>query len=126
MDPAERTCFEQLMVTRKRQLSRQVGDRLHQNGLEHHDQASLPRRSDDTDDEASASSLRDADVVSLARAARDLALIDAACERLAKGSYGVCVDCDDPIAPQRLLASPEAARCASCQERFERERRRGG
>ncbi len=126
MEPAEREHFARLLAARKQELSQLVGDRLHQHGLEHHEQAALPRRSDETDDDAIASSMRDDDVLALARAARELALIDAACKRLADGSYGVCLDCEDPISPQRLLANPEAARCASCQERFEHEQRRGG
>jgi DnaK suppressor protein len=120
MDPAEQQRYAELLARRKRELSQRVGDRLHRHGLERHEQAGLPRRSDDTDDDATASSMRDADVVALARAARELALIDAACERLADGSYGVCVDCGDPIVAQRLLVYPEAARCAQCQQLFER------
>ena len=119
MKPAEHQRYRALLELRKEQLSQQVGDRLHRHGLERHEDAGLPRRADDTDDEAVASTMRDADVTSLARAARELALIDAAYERLADGSYGVCVDCDDPIASNRLLAYPEAARCAQCQTRFE-------
>jgi len=120
MKPAEHLRYRELLELRKEQLSQQVGDRLHGHGLERHEDAALPRRADDTDDEAVASSMRDADVASLARAARELALIDAAYERLADGSYGVCVDCDDPIPADRLLAFPEAARCAQCQTRFEK------
>jgi len=122
MDVAERQRYEVLLARRKQELSSRVDDRLHRHGLEHHEDAGLPRRSEDTDDDATASSMRDADVATLARAARELALIDAACERLANGSYGVCVECEDPIMSQRLQANPEAARCASCQEIFERGR----
>jgi DnaK suppressor protein len=35
------------------------------------------------------------------------------------GSYGTCVDCDDPIAMKRLKACPTSIRCIKCQERFE-------
>lgn len=50
----------------------------------------------------------------------ELAEIDAALERLQKGHYGQCIDCAQAIAPARLAATPEAARCISCQEKFER------
>jgi DnaK suppressor protein len=122
MDPVDELRFAQLLARRKQELSRTVEDRLHRHGLQRHEDAALPRRSEDTDDDATASAMRDADVSALAWAARELALIDAACARLADGSYGACVDCGDPIAQQRLLASPEAARCASCQQQFERIR----
>jgi DnaK suppressor protein len=120
MKASEQGRFRELLELRKRQLSDLVGDRLHRHGLELHDEAGLPRRADDTDDEATASSMRDADVAVLSRAARELALIDAAYERLAEGCYGVCVDCEEPIQAERLLAYPEAARCAPCQTRFEK------
>ena len=119
MDATELKRCVDMLASRKEELSQAVGDRLHRHGLEIHEQAGLPRRSDDTDDDAAASSMRDADVVGLARAARELALIDAAYERLAAGCYGMCVDCADPIVAQRLLANPEAARCAECQQLFE-------
>lgn len=34
-----------------------------------------------------------------------------------------CVDCDDPIDPDRLQARPAAVRCITCQEALERHRR---
>ena len=39
--------------------------------------------------------------------------------RIDDGSYGLCVDCEEPIAPRRLLAVPWAARCLACQESAE-------
>jgi len=35
-----------------------------------------------------------------------LAEVDAALERLDTGTYGVCLECQDPIEPERLLADP--------------------
>jgi RNA polymerase-binding protein DksA len=56
---------------------------------------------------------------------RDLALrdrnqqhleaIDAALARLEAGTYGTCVRCGKPIAPERLEALPWAAQCIDCQ-----------
>lgn len=43
----------------------------------------------------------------------------AALARLDKGTFGTCVDCGQTIAEERLLFRPEAARCLSCQQRFE-------
>lgn len=37
------------------------------------------------------------------------------------GSYGLCEQCGQPIAPSRLLARPEARLCISCQTRAERK-----
>ncbi len=121
MHSAKLQHYRELLSRRKSELTRQVDDRLHRHGLEHHADAALPRRSEDTDDDAVANSLRDADVANLSHAARELALIDAANQRLDDGSYGICVECDDPIPAQRLDAYPEAVRCAQCQTRFEHQ-----
>lgn len=50
----------------------------------------------------------------------ELALIDAALERIARGSYGQCIDCGVDIPAARLQAAPAAARCIACQEKYER------
>ncbi len=48
-----------------------------------------------------------------------LALIDAALQRVAAGTYGRCVACSEPIPEARLLALPEAPRCLACQQKLE-------
>ena len=35
------------------------------------------------------------------------------------GTYGICVDCDNPISEKRLKYYPNATRCLPCQEIFE-------
>jgi DnaK suppressor protein len=48
------------------------------------------------------------------RGRRALPEIDAALHRLDGGTYGVCVQCEAAISPERLMALPTAATCASC------------
>ena len=43
-----------------------------------------------------------------------LAEVEAAIERLAAGTYGVCEQCGQPIAPARLEARPAARTCIGC------------
>lgn len=45
--------------------------------------------------------------------------IKAARERLLAGTYGICVDCGEAIAYERLLAYPTAKRCIHCQRVYE-------
>ena len=96
--------------------------RLHGQEGERRDEAALPRRADETDDDAAAETQRSADLVHLSRSAEELDRIDAALARIADGSYGMCLDCEDPIDAQRLDAYPAALRCADCQEAFEKRR----
>jgi len=44
-----------------------------------------------------------------------LAAVDAALARLDDGTFGTCVRCGRPIAPERLEALPWAAHCIDCQ-----------
>ena len=46
-----------------------------------------------------------------------------AIERLRAGEYGLCEECEEPIALRRLLAMPEVVTCVRCQDRLERTRR---
>ncbi len=39
--------------------------------------------------------------------------------RVESGEYGVCIDCENPIAERRLAAVPWAKRCIRCQERHD-------
>jgi RNA polymerase-binding transcription factor len=45
---------------------------------------------------------------------RELSAIEAALQRLARGTYGQCESCGGPVGRQRLRALPEARLCTSC------------
>ena len=40
--------------------------------------------------------------------------------RIADGSYGVCLHCEEDISPKRVNAVPWAAFCIKCQEQVDR------
>lgn len=46
--------------------------------------------------------------------------IERALDRIAQGTYGICVDCDEEIAEERLINHPQVSRCVSCQTKHER------
>ncbi|MGC9271937.1 TraR/DksA family transcriptional regulator [Acidiphilium sp.] len=48
------------------------------------------------------------------RRAIELARIDQALARVAAGTYGICVKCDEPIEPRRLTLDPAIAVCLAC------------
>jgi len=98
--------------------------RLHGHGQERHDEAGLPRRADDTDDDAAAEAQRSMDIAQLSHTTAELAEIDAALARVADGSYGWCIDCGGPIGRPRLLVHPMAVRCAPCQSQREKRAQR--
>ena len=45
-----------------------------------------------------------------------LRMVEEALDRLESGDYGVCLSCEEPIAPKRLQAIPWARYCVTCQE----------
>lgn len=53
------------------------------------------------------------------RRQKHLQAIERALEAIDDGSYGFCIDCDEPIAEARLLADPVATTCIRCAARRE-------
>src|SRR5436305_924276 len=51
-----------------------------------------------------------------------LRMVEEALDRLNSGDYGVCLSCEEVIAPKRLQAIPWARYCVTCQELVGRER----
>lgn len=45
--------------------------------------------------------------------------VEEALRRIDEGSYGLCVDCGEPIPDKRLEALPASARCMDCQRKAE-------
>lgn len=108
---------------RRSQVGTEVQDRLHRHGLLTHEDAALPNRREETDDEAAADTAARMDIAAVARDAQELANLEDALRRVAEGEYGNCVECGEPIARERLFANPAATRCAECQQFAERTAR---
>ncbi|HEV8675698.1 MAG TPA: TraR/DksA family transcriptional regulator [Methylomirabilota bacterium] len=64
------------------------------------------------------------EVTLMDRHSRQVAQIQAALDRLARGEYGICHDCGEFIGLPRLRAMPFAPRCSPCQSRAELRARR--
>ena len=76
----------------------------------------------DRGDEAAAVVNADMRLASAERTTRKLEAVEEALARIRDGTYGICLDCDQPIAPARLDAEPAAVRCIECQARVEDDR----
>lgn len=115
--------LHQMLKERRTHVCTEVQDRLHRHGLTTHDDAALPNRREDTDDDAAAESATRMDIAGVSRDAEELASLDLALDRVASGAYGECLECGEPIAHERLFANPAATRCAECQQFAERTAR---
>lgn len=45
---------------------------------------------------------------------QEIRMIEAALSRIARGVYGVCVTCGDPVSEQRLDVLPQTPKCRNC------------
>ena len=70
----------------------------------------------DAGDESLATLITDVTNADVARDAAELQDILAAEARLAAGTYGICIDCGEPVPYERLVAYPTAKRCIRCQQ----------
>jgi DnaK suppressor protein len=82
-------------------------------------EAAAEARENVGDDWAQADAERDLSIALEERESAELVAIDAALQRIADGSYGLCVDCGASIATARLHANPTALRCVGCQDKAE-------
>ena len=74
----------------------------------------------DLEDRALADLLVDQNLADIHHYVQEYRAIDAALMRIARGEYGLCIDCGGPIAADRLYAYPSAVRCIDCQDRYEK------
>jgi DnaK suppressor protein len=73
----------------------------------------------DLEEESVADLLVDLNLAILDLHIEEIREIDAALIRIAQGGYGVCVDCNSAISPDRLNACITAQRCTPCQTSYE-------
>ena len=78
-------------------------------------------RSADQADEVQGALDRELIIRTLDSKAGILRSIAAAAQRIADGTFGICVSCGEEINARRLEAVPWAAHCVACQEIADRE-----
>ena len=85
-------------------------------------QATVTDKTDVSDqkDEAVQQQLVGIDSAQEQRDIDELAQVELALKRLDAGTYGNCLDCNEPIPLERLRVQPSAQRCAVCQLGHER------
>jgi len=71
-------------------------------------------------DEVQLAGERELAIRNLDRDSNMLRQIRRALARIADGTYGVCLHCEEDISPKRVNAVPWAAYCIKCQEQVDR------
>ena len=113
----QRALLESELRSRQRELDRQLSD--HQGGLSRAEHA-RELLNQDSDYISHREADREMDMALNDREVAELGAVSAALRRLAEGRYGMCADCDEAIAFDRLKAEPWALRCLACESRRER------
>jgi RNA polymerase-binding transcription factor len=78
-------------------------------------------KSADQMDEIQYASERDLAIRNVDRESTLLRQVNAALQRIHRGSFGTCLDCEAAISQKRLAAVPWAPRCIQCQEAADRD-----
>ncbi len=110
--------LDRQLESQERELREQIRNALLQSDQEHH--RDLAGMVGDSGDESVANMVADLDAAFLDRYVHELRELEAARGRLKAGTYGVCVDCDQGIAWQRLLAFPVSTRCVACEQQHDK------
>ena len=110
MTPAETEKLTALLRTKQTDLSR-----LFRNRGE-----IVIERASDALDEVQLMGERELAVRNLDRDSNALQQIHRALSRIANGTYGICLRCEEDISPKRMAAVPWAAFCIKCQEKIDR------
>ena len=79
-------------------------------------------RTPDALDEVQFAAARELSTRNLERESGVLREVRAALDRIADGSYGVCLHCEEEISQKRLKAVPWATLCIGCQEDSDQNR----
>ena len=110
MTLAETERLTSLLRTKETELSHSLRNR---------DEIVIEKASDALD-EVQLMGERELAIRNLDRDSNALRQIRRALFRIANGTYGICLHCDEDILPKRMAALPWAAFCIRCQEKIDR------
>ena len=119
LTPQQETRIEQVLNERYHKLIEEVRDELENAGQQQYVEL-LGRVPADIGDESVADALADFNAALVDRQIHEIRDIEATRKRLKEGAFGSCIDCDEEIVFERLMAYPTAKRCVRCQQQRER------
>jgi len=102
--------YKQLLETKQTELA---------GGLRNREGIAIEKTADALD-EVQLAGERELAIRNLDRESNLLRNVRSALGRMADGSYGVCLHCEEDISPKRLNAVPWTAYCIKCQEAADR------
>jgi len=112
---AELNKFKRILEDKRVELERVVSNR----------DAITIEKSADALDEVQHAAERELAIRNLDRESMLLRNVRLALRRIADGSFGTCLHCEEDISPKRINAVPWAAFCIACQEQMDRHKEDG-
>ena len=109
--------FRDRLLTYRKQLQQEIHDELVREGSS--SAIALAGKVHDAQEESLSEMLTEINLALLSQHQHELKNLERAIQRMDNGEYGICIDCDVPIAIARLQAYPTAVRCINCQAKHE-------
>ncbi len=106
--------FEDMLVERKKQISKNIKESIKDISLLKHDDVG------DEADHAAVSTDRMIEEAINKQLTKELHEIDYALGKIYTGTYGICEMCEEDISFQRLKVKPQAKYCIACREIIEK------
>ena len=106
---------------RLEERSSQLREEIHQELLKYDDEQylELAGKVHDNEEESVADLLVDLNLADIDRHVHEIRTVESALLRIDNGTYGLCSECNGPIAVERLQVYPAAQRCYACQAVYE-------
>jgi DnaK suppressor protein len=112
----QRAQLKELLELRQHELDQRLASDIGPLGRTAHAREVLLQDGDDPPQRAAD---REIDLARSDAELRELGAISHALQRLDSAEFGLCTDCAEPIAFDRLKAEPWALRCVACESRRE-------
>jgi len=116
MTKTELNKYKQILEAKMAELSQAVRER----------EGIAIEKTPDAIDEVQHAAERELAIRNLDRETQLLRNVRGALQRIAEGSYGICLRCDEEISPKRLNAVPWTPYCITCQEYVDKRRAEEG
>lgn len=120
LHPLDTTALKSRLDRERQDLVSRIREQLHRS--DDPDLVALANHMTEVDDWEVADLMGDTDIAILGQELSELREVDLALQRIASGTYGICIECGRAIEPARLNARPAARQCLACKAAFEKRR----
>jgi DnaK suppressor protein len=111
--------FRRRLQTRLAELTQGVREEVIRS--DHHHFTDVAGEVHDSEEASVANLVIDMELQTIDRHIHEIREIESALIRIGSREFGICVDCEQPIALARLEANPTTERCIACQSAYEKE-----